>query len=78
MIVFNQVHDGYSTDAPQLAKLCGNQIPPPIRSSKERMYVKLRTDDIVHTGGFLANYQTSMWHKHINIYPNLKVLMAMS
>ncbi|XP_065114614.1 cubilin [Paramisgurnus dabryanus] len=52
------VYNGNSTNAPQLAKLCGNQIPPPFHSSKENLYVKLRTDSIFHTGGFLANYQT--------------------
>lgn len=59
MCMFYQVYDGESTNAVQLAKLCGNQIPPPINSSIENMYVKLRTDSIVHAGGFLANYQTS-------------------
>ncbi|KAF4095682.1 cubilin isoform X1 [Onychostoma macrolepis] len=52
------VYDGGSTSSPEVAKLCGNQIPPPISSSRENMYVKLRTDSIIHTGGFLANYQT--------------------
>ncbi|XP_026057290.1 cubilin-like [Carassius auratus] len=52
------VYDGDSTSSPEVAKLCGNQIPPPISSSRENMYVKLRTDSIIHTGGFLANYQT--------------------
>ncbi|TRY89102.1 hypothetical protein DNTS_004573 [Danionella cerebrum] len=52
------VYDGNSTSAAELATLCGNQIPAPITSSKENMYVKLRTDSIIHTGGFLANYQS--------------------
>ncbi|XP_016093659.1 cubilin [Sinocyclocheilus grahami] len=52
------VYDGDSTSSPEVAKLCGNQIPPPISSSRDNMYVKLRTDSIIHTGGFLANYQT--------------------
>ncbi|KTF87440.1 hypothetical protein cypCar_00025640 [Cyprinus carpio] len=52
------VYDGNSTSAPQMAKLCGNEIPAPISSSQQNMYVKLRTDSIIHTGGFLATYQT--------------------
>uniref|UniRef100_A0A673MBN3 CUB domain-containing protein n=1 Tax=Sinocyclocheilus rhinocerous TaxID=307959 RepID=A0A673MBN3_9TELE len=57
------VYDGDSTSAPQMAKLCGNEIPAPISSSRQNMYVKLRTDSIIHTGGFLATYQTSELHR---------------
>uniref|UniRef100_A0A4W4F6Q8 Cubilin n=1 Tax=Electrophorus electricus TaxID=8005 RepID=A0A4W4F6Q8_ELEEL len=50
------VYDGNSTNARQLAKLCGNQIPDAIGSSKEHLYVKLRTDSIISAGGFVASY----------------------
>ncbi|KAJ8276925.1 hypothetical protein GJAV_G00069430 [Gymnothorax javanicus] len=50
------VYDGNSTNAPLLAKLCGNAIPSMINSSQEHMYVKLRTDGSVGAGGFLATY----------------------
>ncbi|XP_056155801.1 cubilin [Lampris incognitus] len=53
------VYDGNSTNAPQLARLCGNQIPAPISSSMSHLYVKMRTDDNVNTGGFLASYNTN-------------------
>lgn len=57
--VYFQVHDGNSTNAPQLAKLCGNQLPSTINSSRNELYIKLRTDSSVSTGGFLASYTTS-------------------
>ncbi|NXY42567.1 CUBN protein, partial [Ceuthmochares aereus] len=51
------VYDGNSSNAKQLGKFCGNQIPPPIHSSGDSVYVKLRTDDSLRGGGFLAKYK---------------------
>ncbi|XP_038578939.1 cubilin [Micropterus salmoides] len=50
------VHDGNSSSAPQLAKLCGSQPPSTIRSSSNQLYIKLRTDSSISAGGFLASY----------------------
>ncbi|XP_076146859.1 cubilin [Alosa pseudoharengus] len=52
------VYDGNSTNAPQLAQLCGTQLPAPVNSTKEYLYVKLRTDSSVNAGGFIASYTT--------------------
>lgn len=59
MRVHSQVYDGNSSNALQLAKLCGNQLPAPINSSKEHLYVKLRTDSVISAGGFVASYISS-------------------
>lgn len=59
MCVYVQVYDGNSINAPELAKLCGNQLPAPINSSKEHLYIKLRTDSIISAGGFVASYVSS-------------------
>ncbi|XP_021476232.2 cubilin [Oncorhynchus mykiss] len=53
------VYDGNSTNAPQLANLCGSQLPAPINSSRSELYVKLRTDSVVAAGGFVAMYTTN-------------------
>uniref|UniRef100_A0A3B3TV83 CUB domain-containing protein n=1 Tax=Poecilia latipinna TaxID=48699 RepID=A0A3B3TV83_9TELE len=53
------VHDGNSSTAPELAKLCGTELPRPINSSSNQLYIKLRTDSSVNTGGFIAFYNTS-------------------
>ncbi|XP_076027535.1 cubilin [Genypterus blacodes] len=50
------VYDGSSSSAPELAHLCGSQMPETINSSSRELYVKLRTDSSVSTGGFLASY----------------------
>uniref|UniRef100_A0A8B9GL35 Cubilin n=1 Tax=Amazona collaria TaxID=241587 RepID=A0A8B9GL35_9PSIT len=51
------VYDGNSSNARQLGKFCGSQIPQLIRSSGENVYVKLRTDSTLQGGGFLATYK---------------------
>ncbi|XP_013797015.2 cubilin [Apteryx mantelli] len=51
------VFDGNSSNAKQLGKFCGNQIPQLIRSSGDSMYVKLRTDSSLRGGGFFARYK---------------------
>lgn len=50
------VYDGNSSSTPELAKLCGSQLPSTINSSSNQLYVKLRTDNSINTGGFLASY----------------------
>ncbi|KAM4534255.1 cubilin [Odontesthes bonariensis] len=52
------VYDGNSSSAPELAKLCGSQLPITINSSSNQLYIKLRTDSSVHAGGFLASYSS--------------------
>uniref|UniRef100_A0A8C4TM96 CUB domain-containing protein n=1 Tax=Erpetoichthys calabaricus TaxID=27687 RepID=A0A8C4TM96_ERPCA len=49
------------SNSPLLAKLCGNQIPAPIRSSRENLYVKLRTDASIGAGGFVAVYSQASY-----------------
>ncbi|XP_040403063.1 cubilin [Cygnus olor] len=51
------VYDGNSSNAKQLGKFCGNQIPQLIRSSGDSVYIKLRTDSSLRGGGFLAKYK---------------------
>ncbi|NXG41986.1 CUBN protein, partial [Psilopogon haemacephalus] len=51
------VYDGNSSDAKQLGKFCGDQVPQLIRSSRDSVYVKLRTDHSQQGGGFLARYK---------------------
>ncbi|XP_069007315.1 cubilin [Embiotoca jacksoni] len=53
-----EVHDGNSSSAPELVKLCGSQLPANINSSSNQLYIKLRTDSSVSRGGFLASYTT--------------------
>ncbi|XP_043916230.1 cubilin-like [Protopterus annectens] len=50
------VYDGNTTAASVLAHLCGDGVPAPVRSTGSTMYIKLRTDNSVSGGGFLASY----------------------
>ncbi|XP_078391727.1 cubilin [Cetorhinus maximus] len=51
------VYNGNNTNSQLLDKLCGNQMPAPILSSRNNMYIKLRTDNSVTAGGFFAKYR---------------------
>lgn len=57
MFVCLKVYDGNSSNAKQLGKFCGDQIPQTIRSSGDTVYVKLSTDSTLQGGGFLAKYK---------------------
>ncbi|XP_067863171.1 cubilin [Heptranchias perlo] len=50
------VYNGNDISSQLLAKLCGNQMPAPILSTRNTMYIKLRTDSSVTAGGFFAKY----------------------
>ncbi|XP_061178089.1 cubilin-like [Saccostrea echinata] len=51
------VHDGLSEDDPLIGKYCGNQIPAPIKSTSNVLYVLFVADFTVHHAGFNATYQ---------------------
>ncbi|XP_030624670.1 LOW QUALITY PROTEIN: cubilin [Chanos chanos] len=53
------VFDGDSSNARQLARLCGDELPAPITSTKNQLYIKLRTDGSVNAGGFMASYRSN-------------------
>ncbi|XP_072307339.1 cubilin [Eucyclogobius newberryi] len=59
------VYDGNSSSASQLAQLCGSQMPGPFTSSRNQLYIKLRTDSSVSAGGFIASYSTNCSGMHI-------------
>ncbi|XP_054878715.1 cubilin isoform X1 [Poeciliopsis prolifica] len=70
------VHDGNSSSAPELARLCGTELPRPINSSSNQLYIKLRTDSSVNTGGFIAFYNTKchniiISHQHQGVIESL-------
>ncbi|XP_041824165.1 cubilin [Melanotaenia boesemani] len=52
------VFDGSSSNAPELARLCGSELPSSINSSNNQLYVKLRTDSSVNAGGFIGSYSS--------------------
>lgn len=59
------VYDGDSSSARLLGLLCGIQPPRSIASSRNQLYVKLRTDSQVQAGGFIASYVTDCNGVHI-------------
>ncbi|XP_077347020.1 cubilin isoform X1 [Lithobates pipiens] len=51
------VYNGNSSNSALLKKLCGPELPSPIRSTASDVYVKLRTDNTMSYSGFLATYK---------------------
>ncbi|BHF75841.1 Bone morphoproteintic protein 1 [Sparganum proliferum] len=52
-----EIYDGSSINSPLIQKLCGGNIPQPVRSTDNTMYVKFVSDDSVQEGGFSAWFQ---------------------
>ncbi|CAH8638451.1 unnamed protein product [Heterobilharzia americana] len=52
-----EVRDGLKETAPLLKKLCGSQLPTPIKSTNNVMYVKFVSDSSVEKQGFTATFQ---------------------
>lgn len=46
-----------SEDDPLIGKYCGNQIPAPITSTSNVLYVRFVADYTVHGAGFNISYQ---------------------
>ncbi|XP_038136532.1 cubilin-like, partial [Cyprinodon tularosa] len=70
------VYDGNSSSSAELAKLCGSALPGLINSSSNQLYIKLRTDSSINTGGFLASYSTRCHgvvysHRHQGVIESL-------
>ncbi|XP_052697133.1 cubilin-like isoform X2 [Crassostrea angulata] len=51
------VHDGMSEDDPLIGRYCGTQVPAPITSTSNVLYVRFVADYTVHKAGFNATYQ---------------------
>lgn len=52
-----EIRDGLDKNAPLLKKLCGSQIPTPIKSTNNAMYLKFVSDSSVEKQGFTATFQ---------------------
>ncbi|KAF7262595.1 hypothetical protein EG68_00126 [Paragonimus skrjabini miyazakii] len=52
-----EIRDGLTESAPLLKKLCGSQLPAPIKSTNNVMTVKFVSDSSVEKQGFTATFQ---------------------
>ena len=51
------MRDGGSSDSPVLGNFCGLQVPDPVTSTSNVMYLKFVTDGSVQNQGFEASYE---------------------
>ncbi|KAH9281792.1 Tolloid-like protein 1 [Echinococcus granulosus] len=52
-----EIRDGLSESSPVLKKLCGSNLPTPIKSTNNMMYIKFVSDSSVEKQGFTAEFQ---------------------
>nr|VZI27763.1 unnamed protein product [Spirometra erinaceieuropaei] len=52
-----EIRDGLSETSPLLKKLCGSNLPTPIKSTNNMMYVRFVSDSSVEKQGFTAKFQ---------------------
>ncbi|CAH8432073.1 unnamed protein product [Dicrocoelium dendriticum] len=52
-----EIRDGLTESAQLMKKLCGSQLPPPIKSTNNVMFVKFVSDSSVEKQGFTATFQ---------------------
>ncbi|XP_048417522.2 cubilin isoform X2 [Stegostoma tigrinum] len=50
------IRDGDNSHSPVLATLCGRQLPGPVRSSGDAMFIRFTSDEETNGGGFNASY----------------------
>lgn len=72
------VYDGENDKATLMGKYCGSKIPPVMRSTSNKMFIKFYTDAFVNRDGFEAKYEPVSTtalplvgsNKAISVYPN--------
>ncbi|KAM4689065.1 cubilin [Discoglossus pictus] len=53
------IRDGDNNNSPELATVCGREVPGPIRSSGDTMFIRFTSDSSGSGGGFNASYHKS-------------------
>nr|XP_046250802.1 inactive serine protease PAMR1 [Scatophagus argus] len=54
-----EVRDGYSLSAPVIGRFCGDQLPPPIRSTGNFLHILFSSDGYNNFDGFVLTFQES-------------------
>ena len=51
-----EIRDGNDDSSPLVNKYCGYKMPPHVRSTNNRLYVKFKSDSSVQKAGFHARF----------------------
>lgn len=65
---------GDNSDAPLLSTVCGREVPGPIRSTGNSMFIQFTSDASVVSAGFNASIHKSTLLPKINFYILCRVL----
>ena len=72
IIIEFQVRDGGTPESALIGRYCSRNIPLPVVSQNNQLFVRFRSDYSVSSGGFRATYETSKnhlkaWNKQYDI-----------
>jgi len=60
-----EVFDGKSANAPNLGRYCGSNMPGPIRSSTNELFLRFISDQTISHTGFVAAYTAQPKGEHV-------------
>ena len=60
-----EIFDGKSATAPKLGRYCGGNMPSPIRSSTNELFLRFISDQTISHTGFVASYTTEPKGEHL-------------
>lgn len=52
------MRDGDDANSTLIGRYCGDQLPPPVLSTHNFLWLRFKSDSSVDAAGFLANYTT--------------------
>ena len=67
-----EIFDGKSANAPNLGKYCGGNMPGPIRSSTNELYLRFISDQTVSHTGFVASYIAVSKGEHLKHFKTFR------
>ncbi len=68
MYDYLEIRDGISDSSPVLKKLCGSNLPTPIKSTNNMMFIKFVSDSSVEKQGFTAKFQKGKSRTTTNLF----------
>jgi hypothetical protein len=75
---FSQIRDGPSADSTLINQLCGSEVPQPVSTTQNQMWIKFVSDGSDHNRGFQASYaasSASKWIQYQQVYKKSQSLI---
>lgn len=70
-----EIFDGKSANAPNLGRYCGGNMPNPIRSSTNELYLRFISDQTISHTGFVASYTAVPKGEHLKHFNTSRITL---